>query len=283
MLRVLVADHCRATQQFFTDLVSTSAVDLVISDSGPESLEMLATGGFDLAFVAADLPDLAGADLIGQARQRGCRSFIASMASASCPTRAELLQRLAVYDELLKPVAADDVATILDNGRKALAPLRTLIVDDSATMRCVIRRVIGGSAFRLDIEEATDGEAALAAHDKQPFDVVILDCNMPGLTGIDTLDRLLARRSDTHVIMISAERDGEAVTNALGRGAVDFLHKPFFAVDIDRVLYAALGLRWSELVVPPADEGAAVLAFDLVAPPHDVAFIDEDVNLAASA
>ena len=55
------------------------------------------------------------------------------------------------------------------------------------------------------------------------------------------------------------------------------------AIDIDRALYAALGLQWSEPVVPAADAGAAVLAFDLVAPPRDVAFIDDEVNLAASA
>ena len=75
------------------------------------------------------------------------------------------------------------------------------------------------------------------------FDLVFLDYNMPGLNGLETLERVLARDSGTKVIMISAERDDEHVREAEKLGATAFLYKPFFRADVDRALHRALGLK----------------------------------------
>ena len=69
---------------------------------------------------------------------------------------------------------------------------------------------------------------------------------MPGLDGLDTLAGILARNRDAKVIMMSGAADGTQAARAQEVGALEFLAKPFYPRDIDRVLHLVYGL------VPPA-------------------------------
>ena len=104
-----------------------------------------------------------------------------------------------------------------------------------------------GSIFNIEVQEARDGASALAACQTNSFDVVFLDCNMPGLDGLQTLEHVLEREPMPRVIMISAERNARRTQEAIERGAAAFMHKPFFPADIDRTLHHAFGLRMPKL------------------------------------
>src|SRR5262249_51796914 len=119
---------------------------------------------------------------------------------------------------------------------------KVLIVDDSTTVRKIVQRALAGSIFRMDCYEAPDGETALADCARIDFDVIFLDCNMPGLDGLATLDRLRLRSPSAAVVMISAER-------ALQRGAAAFMYKPFRPRHVDAVLRRLFGLRVPDLMV----------------------------------
>jgi CheY-like chemotaxis protein len=136
-----------------------------------------------------------------------------------------------------------DVEAIIDTYRRIAKPAKVLVVDDSMTMRRVIQKVLAGSIFRMDCYEAPDGETALAFSASVCFDVIFLDCNMPGLDGLATLDRLLLRNPDAKVVMISGEHDKNRETRAVRRGAAAFMYKPFYAPDVDAVLHRLFGLR----------------------------------------
>ena len=69
---------------------------------------------------------------------------------------------------------------------RARLPKRVLIVDDSSTVRSVVRKVLQASRFKLEAEEAADGSAAIELAKKKRFDIVFLDCQMPGLDGFAT-------------------------------------------------------------------------------------------------
>jgi two-component system sensor histidine kinase RpfC len=111
-------------------------------------------------------------------------------------------------------------------GRK----LRVLAADDNPTNREVIGRILerGGHAVRL----VEDGEKALDALEQDPYDIVILDRNMPGIGGIEALQalRLVTRgRERLPVILLSADVTAEAQREALQAGADAFLPKPIQA------------------------------------------------------
>jgi two-component system, chemotaxis family, protein-glutamate methylesterase/glutaminase len=111
--------------------------------------------------------------------------------------------------------------------------IRVLIVDDSLFMRAAIARALAGGPFDV-VGQAKDGNDALAQIARLQPDVVTMDFNMPGMTGADTVRRVMQQRP-TPVVMFSAHtRQGAKETfDALSAGAVDFLTKPDGEVSVD--------------------------------------------------
>jgi len=121
------------------------------------------------------------------------------------------------------------------------------LVDDSPVSLKVMRKVLDSSVFRLNIDDANTGAEALARCDAEPFDVVFLDVNMPGLNGYATLARLMQANPKAKVVMISGEHDALRERQALKLGAAAIMHKPFFPTEIDAVLHRIMGLQSPKL------------------------------------
>ena len=252
-IRMLVADASPAVARFFEDVVADSRfpIELVTAQTGPECMTFLEQGDIGLAFIDVHMPEMSGLEALGRARFNGNKTFVTLMSSRADAPRFDLARQLRVYEYLIKPFTADDVSAILKTYQRVVARMHALIVDDSRTMRLLVRRVLERSIFRLHVEEAGDGTTALARFGHETFDLVFLDYNMPGLNGVETLERVLARDPGTRVIMISAERDEAHVREAEELGASAFLYKPFFRADVDRALHRALGLKMPGLAASP--------------------------------
>ena len=102
-----------------------------------------------------------------------------------------------------------------------------LIVDDDSMIRQMLRTIL-----RQDFEvigEASSGESALDMIESLTPEVVCLDILMPKMNGIQTLEVIKTRFSNTIVIMVSGSPTLETVQGALGKGAAGFIVKPFSA------------------------------------------------------
>jgi CheY-like chemotaxis protein len=248
---MLVADDSRVVHHVFREAVRKSAApfDIVDAVDGRTCCDLLERGDIDLAFIDVNMPEMSGLEALAAARDHGVSTFVTLMSSDASAPRIELARRLRVYEFLRKPFAIHDVEAIMTTYLRATAATRVLVVDDSSTVRKVMQKVLAASIFNVQIEEACDGETAIVYCDSGDFDVVFLDCNMPGLNGIATLHKLRAHNRGVKVIMISSEHNEARVTAALTGGATTFLHKPFYPADIDRALHLAFGLR-------PVEHGA---------------------------
>ena len=104
--------------------------------------------------------------------------------------------------------------------------IRVTIIDDSTFIRKALKRVISSDPQLEIVGEASNGEKALEIIRETSPDVVTLDFNMPGMNGLEVLERILEIKK-IPVIMISAftKRGGEITLKALERGAVDFVDK----------------------------------------------------------
>lgn len=111
---------------------------------------------------------------------------------------------------------------------KTAAPLRVLIVDDSAVIRGALGRIIEAESDMVVATTAPNGRVALDALRHTAVDVVLLDVEMPEMDGITALPRILAAHPQTRVIMASSlTQSGADVTmQALALGAVDYITKP---------------------------------------------------------
>ncbi len=106
-------------------------------------------------------------------------------------------------------------------------PIRVLIVDDSTYVRMVLARMLGSARGISVVGQARDGVEAIALAEELRPDVITLDVEMPGLTGLEVLERLLPAHPIPVVMLSSLTHRGAEVTmRALQLGAVDFIGKP---------------------------------------------------------
>jgi DNA-binding NtrC family response regulator len=244
-IRMLIADDSHVIQKLIAEAAAKTGLPLRISatDNGRECLTLLQGREIDLAFIDVQMPDLSGIDAFWAARKQGVQTFVTLISSPPSSAAVELARKFRAYEFLFKPFGAAEVAAIMRTYARIKAPTRVLVVDDSHTVRHIVQKTIADSVFECEIAEAADGTACLDLCRTSPFDVVFLDCNMPGLSGIDTLQRLRALWPELKVVMISSERDAAREVRARKYGAHAFLAKPFNADDIDRVLHGIHGLR----------------------------------------
>jgi CheY-like chemotaxis protein len=253
--RMLVADDTPAIFPVFRHAAAQAAsrIEVIEVDDGRSCLERLGRGDIDLAFIDIFMPELSGLQALRNARFVGNKTFVTLMSGQADERLIELARELNAYEFLAKPFRLSDVAAIVRTFERARRPMRVLIVDDSDTVRSVIRRVLERSIFRIEIAEAGDSATALARCRDERFDVVFLDCNMPRLNGFETLEQIRRHGADAHVVMIAAERHETRERQARARGAEAFLHKPFYPAHVDALIHRIFGLRSPRLTILKAD------------------------------
>ena len=105
-----------------------------------------------------------------------------------------------------------------------------MIVDDSATMRKIIMRTIQMLGLKFDrTEKAGDGIEALEKLGDKPVDIMLLDINMPEMSGTELVKKVrgLDSCADTKIIMVTTESSQELIDNVVKDGANGFITKPF--------------------------------------------------------
>ncbi|HUH64408.1 MAG TPA: response regulator transcription factor [Terracidiphilus sp.] len=124
-------------------------------------------------------------------------------------------------------------------------PIRILLVDDESAIRRALRPPLVELGFQVG--EAVRGEEALQMLRSATFDVVLLDINMPGIGGIETLRRIRAASPRLPVLMLTVRDAEDEKVNALELGADDYVTKPFSTRElIARVRAAVRRVRTPE-------------------------------------
>ena len=114
---------------------------------------------------------------------------------------------------------------------------RILVVDDDPQIRRVMRVTLTGQGYEVD--DAKSGDAALERLRGQRFDLVLLDMNMPGLSGLDTC-RAIRSQSEVAIIMLTVRDTESDKVDALDAGADDYVTKPYNAPELLARIRAAL-------------------------------------------
>ncbi len=134
------------------------------------------------------------------------------------------------------PASHTDIATLRSDASK-----RLLVVDDEDAIRNALTRYLRTRGF--EVENAASGAAALSILGEERFTLMLCDVRMPGMTGLDVLRRALSDDPDLAVVMLTAVNDAITATEALARGAYDYLVKPVELPHLQGTLERALHKR----------------------------------------
>ncbi|MCZ2249012.1 MAG: sigma-54 dependent transcriptional regulator [Bacteroidia bacterium] len=109
--------------------------------------------------------------------------------------------------------------------------VKALIIDDEKPIRNALRDIF--EYEKIHVEEAANGKEALTKIDNEKYDLILCDIKMPGMDGIEVLDKIIDKGIATPVIMISGHGTIETAVEAVKIGAFDFIAKP---LDLNRLL-----------------------------------------------
>jgi two-component system KDP operon response regulator KdpE len=114
---------------------------------------------------------------------------------------------------------------------------RILVVDDDPQIRRVMKVTLTGQGYEVD--DAKSGEVALEKLGRRRFDVVLLDMNMSGMSGLETC-RMIREQSEISIIMLTVRDSDADKVEALDAGADDYVTKPFNPSELSARIRAAL-------------------------------------------
>jgi DNA-binding NtrC family response regulator len=115
--------------------------------------------------------------------------------------------------------------------------VRLLLVDDDADLRQDIAAYFRRSGYQ--VADCGSASEALELTDRRHFDVAILDMVIPGMSGLELLDMLKSRGSDSEIVMLTGEGTIETAVEAIRKGAREFLTKPIRLKELERLVQKA--------------------------------------------
>jgi two-component system invasion response regulator UvrY len=115
-------------------------------------------------------------------------------------------------------------------------PVKVMLVDDHAVVRMGFRLLLEGAADIKVIAEAESGEEAVRAYPDVRPDVVVMDISMPGIGGLEAIDRIIAREPQARILVLSAHEDAMHARRVLKAGAVGYLTKRSAAEELIRAI-----------------------------------------------
>lgn len=119
-----------------------------------------------------------------------------------------------------------------------MAPQKILAVDDEYLIRWTLRKYLEKAGYVVFLAES--GEEALQIIEKEAPDLALLDINLPGIDGLEVLERALKINQRLIPIMLTAQVEVGLVVRAMKLGAFDYISKPFDFQDISMSIERAL-------------------------------------------
>jgi CheY-like chemotaxis protein len=236
-LRAILLSGSQGDHDVFREAASRIKVpiDMVATDSVAAVSDGLIRGA-DLMFIDSGCSAADTARAVAAARGAAKPPFVILLVGQGGARVPQAADGVAA-----KPFGVEEAFRLIERTMRLRIPSRALVVDDSATMRSIVRKTLAATRFPFEVTEAAEGLTALKLVGERPFDVVFLDYNMPEFSGLETLAEFKRQQRRMTVVVITSADDDTLVDRVRAHGAA-FLKKPFFPADIEAVLAAHYGL-----------------------------------------
>ncbi|HEX4041479.1 MAG TPA: response regulator [Xanthobacteraceae bacterium] len=236
-LRALVVSPEAGFCDLFERAAAASSAPVEIVQAGDAASACgLFAGSVDLVYLDDTLSPTDTASVAAAARGAPSKPFTVQLA----PARAEIAFATDALAD--KPLQTNDAKRLLESSLRTKRTSRVLVVDDSSTMRSIVRKTLAATRFPFEVLEVDEGFTALKLVRDHDIHLVFLDYNLPEFSGLETLAEFKREDRPVSVVMITSTQDEAVALHARKLGAA-FLRKPFFPADIETALCDFYGLR----------------------------------------
>ena len=263
-LRVLVVDDNASSRRVLAQMLANWRFQPTVASSGTEAIELVqqaeaAGTPYALAIVDARMPDVDGLRLITRLQQHSRRDLPAIVMLSACnPGDLRQCERLGIAGHLIKPVKQselfDTIAVVLDAGSLLTAapaapatcdlrPLKVLLAEDTLVNQKLAVGLLQRQGHQVVV--ANNGCEALRALETSPFDLVLMDVQMPDMDGLEATEiiRQQEQGSDRRVpiIAMTAHAMKGDRERCLEAGMDGYLAKPIRATALFETMAEVLG------------------------------------------
>jgi CheY-like chemotaxis protein/HPt (histidine-containing phosphotransfer) domain-containing protein len=256
--RILIVDDNATNREIVSRHAVSWGMEPVSVEKPAAALELVEQGEqFDVAVLDMMMPDMDGLALAGEIRQHRSESELPLLLLTSLGRMPQLqsggvftaqlakpLKASQLYNTLLQLLTAgrtgeEEVETVTD-GKRARSALRILLAEDNAMNQKVALRLLERLGYRADV--AVNGLEAIEALERQPYDVVLMDVQMPELDGLDATRRICEQwppERRPHIIAMTANALPEDREACFAAGMNDYVAKPIRAEELVAALKRA--------------------------------------------
>jgi CheY-like chemotaxis protein/HPt (histidine-containing phosphotransfer) domain-containing protein len=255
--RILIVDDNETNREIVTRHAQSWGMEPVAVELPAAALEIVARGEpFDIAVLDMMMPEMDGLALAGEIRQHRSESELPLLLLTSLGRLAQLpkgvfsaqlakpLKASQLYNTLLNLLtsgrAEEETAEAATDGKHVRSALRILLAEDNAMNQKVALRLLERLGYGADI--ANNGLQALEALEQKPYDVVLMDVQMPELDGLDATRRIVERwpaETRPHIIAMTANALPEDREACFAAGMNDYVAKPIRAEELAAALKRA--------------------------------------------
>lgn len=175
-------------------------------------------------------------DLVGRAANAGAAGFLHKPFS-----QQQILEELRRVEENRRVVAkAHSTPTDADSGEPGQVKRTAVVVDDAGSMRLLLKGLLEEMGLRV-LQTVADGKEAVAAAKKHLPDVICMDVEMPGMSGMDALPLIVEASPQTKVVMVTGNASKALVEKAAELGAKGYILKPVRPAHVHAFMKKLLG------------------------------------------
>jgi PAS domain S-box-containing protein len=256
--RILIVDDNATNREIVTRHARSWEMEPVALELPAAALELIAQGEpFDVAVLDMMMPEIDGLSLAREIRKHRAESELPLLLLTSLGRLPQLqlegvfsaqlskpLKASQLYNTLLQLLTAgrageEEVEAVTD-GKRARSALRILLAEDNAMNQKVALRLLETLGYRADV--AMNGLEAIAALEGKPYDVVLMDVQMPELDGLDATRRIVAEwpeETRPHIIAMTANALPEDREACFAAGMNDYVAKPIRSEELAAALKRA--------------------------------------------
>ncbi|MCH6258012.1 response regulator [Puniceicoccaceae bacterium K14] len=279
--RILIVDDNQTNRDVLANQLSYWGIGNSVCESGKDALKLLedarmSNNSFDIAILDMQMPEMNGIQLADKIKNRSLIAdikliMLTSIEGFSRKTKGDLGNfessmskpiRLSQLYNGISECVNPSVSKAQDLANEALDELsnsRVLLVEDNAVNQLVAQGILNNMGFRSDV--AANGKEAIKALESLPYDLVLMDVQMPEMDGLEATRVIRDRGSrvrdhNVPVIALTAHAKREDRQTCLDAGMDDYLSKPISPVGLSRVmkkwlLKASVGRIEQEALIDP--------------------------------
>ncbi|OGR84926.1 MAG: hypothetical protein A2901_01525 [Elusimicrobia bacterium RIFCSPLOWO2_01_FULL_54_10] len=228
-VNILVVDDQASMRLTLKGILAKRGYEVYVAEDGLKALEEIKKRDYGLVIMDIKMPGLNGVDAYIKIKEINPKVPVIMMTAFALEDEIRRAIHEGAYAVLYKPFDMERILEVI--GECIENKTLILLVDDSVEDRASYKVILERKGYK--VMETQSGEECIKSIKERKFQVILLDLQLPGINGLETLKQIKTVRPDLPVIMVTGHSQTEMMENAMKSGSFAYLSKP---VDITKLM-----------------------------------------------